>query len=128
VLEIQSRQQLQASRVIQQPRDCYAISSLEGSHRRLCLGRKHAIDWTCVQPDAFHMCLRDLDVSSGQELVEGGAYRPSRECRRLHGRRPLCLRRDTGDEQQPRDPSEDPSGVSHPMSPGHNGEAPLKIT
>ena len=67
MLEVQSREQLLAGGVIEQPRDGEAIAGLIGPYGGLRLGRIDAIDRAGVKPEVLQMCFRDLDVSSVEE-------------------------------------------------------------
>ena len=72
-MEVQSRKQLEAGRVIQQARDREAISGLIGPDRRLRLGRIDAIDGAWFKPEVLQVRFRDLDVVSVEEPVHRGA-------------------------------------------------------
>jgi hypothetical protein len=114
LVEVQARDQLQASGVIEQARHRKAISALIAPHRGLRLGRIAAIDRPYVTLGGLHMRFHDLDRSSGQGP--------------LHRRAAPCVRRHTCGDQLSREASDDPLERSPPMPPVHPGDDPHRMT
>src|SRR5262245_32487808 len=111
-LAVRPNLQLLARLAIEQSRHKEPIGGLEGPYSGLRLGVIDAIDRARVKPEVAQMHLRHLDISSGEEEIHRGLYRP--------GLVFPWVRRDAGGEQhqwEPADDASDTSGTSHTIPP-----------